>query len=288
MIPKDALRSALGAPVPRVGLVMSLALLGDSLLYVALPTHAEELGLPLWSVGVLLGANRIVRLATNAGAAWLFGRLGGRAPVVGASLAAAATTAAYGLTPAFLPFLLARTAWGACFSILRLGAFTVVLAASQPATRGRMVGLYQAISRLGPVLALLLGGLAVEVLGYHRTFVLLALATLPAVPLALSLGAAAYGPTRRSGPAGRSPDMVSHEPWSWRDRWLGGPRLVAVKLGMLASGFAAQGVVLSTLTLALAEAAGTAEGAAALGGLLVALRWPRPSATSRTAWGAAG
>src|SRR5207249_1329351 len=59
----------------------------------------------------------------------------------------------------------------------------------------------------------------------------------------------------------------------WRERWLGGPRLVAVKLGMLANGFTSQGVVLATLTLALAEVAGSAEGAAALGGLLVAFRW---------------
>src|SRR5581483_724050 len=59
----------------------------------------------------------------------------------------------------------------------------------------------------------------------------------------------------------------------WRERWLGGPRLVAVKLGMLANGFTSQGVVLATLTLALADVAGSAEGAAALGGLLVAFRW---------------
>jgi len=60
---------------------------------------------------------------------------------------------------------------------------------------------------------------------------------------------------------------------SWRDRWLGGRRLVAVKLGMLVNGFTSQGVILATLTLALTEVAGSAEGAAALGGLLVAFRW---------------
>ena len=60
---------------------------------------------------------------------------------------------------------------------------------------------------------------------------------------------------------------------TWRDRWLGGRQLVAVKLGMLANGFTAQGVVLATLTLALTDVAGSAEGAAALGGLLVAFRW---------------
>jgi MFS family permease len=42
---------------------------------------------------------------------------------------------------------------------------------------------------------------------------------------------------------------------------------------MLANGFTSQGVVLATLTLALTDVAGTAEGAAAIGGLLVAFRW---------------
>ena len=42
---------------------------------------------------------------------------------------------------------------------------------------------------------------------------------------------------------------------------------------MLANGFASQGVVLATLTLALTDVAGTTEGAAAIGGLLVAFRW---------------
>jgi MFS family permease len=161
-------------------------------------------------------------------------------------------------------------AWGACFSTLRLGAFTVVLAASEPATRGRIVGVYQSISRIGPFLSLLVGGLTVELLGYRQTFVLLALATLPAVPLALSLGSTAYGPAGR--PADPATSLSGGRP-GWRERWLGEPRLVAVKLGMLSNGFATQGVVLATLTLALTEAAGTTEGAAALGGLLAALRW---------------
>jgi MFS family permease len=280
MVSIGGLRSAVPRPVLSVGLVMSLALLGDSLLYVALPAHAAELSLPLWSVGILLGANRIVRLVTNGLAARAFNRVGGRGPVIGASIAAAATTAAYGLTPAFVPFLLARAAWGACFSVLRLGAFTVVLGASAPASRGRLVGVYQSISRIGPVLSLLLGGLAVEIVGYHLAFAMLGLVSLLGIPLAVSLRASAYGSgTRRIGQGDHARSGVEdhaatpRESPTWRERWLGGPRLVAVKLGMLANGFAAQGVVLATLTLALTEVADTAEGAALLGGLLVAIRW---------------
>ena len=270
MRPNEALRGALPGPVLKVGLIMSLALLGDALLYVALPTQAERLDLPLWSVGLLLGANRIVRLVTNSWAARAFGRVGGRLPVVAATIAAAATTGAYGLLPLFGPLLAARMVWGACFSALRLGAFTVVLGASTPASRGRLVGVYQSLSRIGPVLSLLLGGLALERLGYHQTFVALALATLPALPLALSLPARAYQPSNRELAGSRA---VERRRLAWRERWLGGPRLVAVKLGMMANGFSSQGVVLATVSLALAEAAGTTEGAAAIAGLLVALRW---------------
>lgn len=259
---------SLPRPILTIGAVMSLALLGDSLLYVALPAHAGELGLPLWSVGVLLGANRIVRLVTNGLAARLFRRVGGRGPVIAAGVGSAVTTAMYGLTPWFIPFLLARFAWGTCFSILRLGAFTVVLAASQPSTRGRLVGTYQSVSRVGSVTSLLLGSLLVEVIGYHAAFALLGLATAPAVLLALALPAAAYQPEGH-----RPPRPTATPPRPRLDRWFGGRRLVAVKLGMLANGFAVQGVVLATLTLALAEVAGTADGAAALGGLLVAFRW---------------
>jgi len=265
---------ALPIPVLLVGGIMSLALLGDSLLYVALPAHASELGLPLWSVGVLLGANRIVRLVTNGLAAWSFTRVGGRIPMVAASIGSVITTATYGLFPAFSSLLAARLAWGTCFSTLRLGAFTATLAASEPNTRGRLVGLYQSISRIGPVCSLLIGGLMVEAIGYRPAFAILGLASMPGIALALILPAAAYRarndddvPSPQPSPRGRG--SIGR----WRERWLGGRRLVAVKLGMLANGFTSQGVVLATLTLALTDVAGSVEGAAAIGGLLVAFRW---------------
>ena len=267
---------ALPTPILAVGSVLSLALLGDALLYVALPAHAAELGLPLWAVGVLLGANRIVRLVTNGLAASVFTRIGGRVPVIAASIAAAITTAMYGLVPTFLPFLFARFVWGACFSTLRLGGYTVVLAVSQASNRGRSIGVYQSISRIGPVSSLLIGGLLVEWLGYHAAFVVLGVASTPAIALAFLIPPSAYFPKASAHPAPspvRSTEGPKRARIDWRERWFGGRLLVAVKFGMLANGFASQGVVLATLTLALTDVAGTSEGAAAVGGLLVAFRW---------------
>jgi MFS family permease len=251
-----------------VGLTMSFALLGDALLYVALPASAAELGLPLWAVGLLLGANRLVRLITNTLAARMFGRFGGRWPMVSAAIGAVVTTTMYGAAPAFPALLVARAGWGTCFSILRLGAFTTVIGASVSANRGRLVGIYQSHSRLGPVLSLLIGGVLIELVGYHTTFLLLGLATLPAIPLALSLRSDAFRLERPK----RSKTGDSQVTVGVRD-WLGTPRLVAVKIGMLVNGFIAHGVVISTVSLALTQVADSIEGAAAIAGILVATRW---------------
>jgi hypothetical protein len=48
-----------------VGLSTSLSLLGDTALYTVLPTHTAETGVLLVSVGILLSANRFVRLLAN-------------------------------------------------------------------------------------------------------------------------------------------------------------------------------------------------------------------------------
>ncbi|HEX2059491.1 MAG TPA: MFS transporter, partial [Thermoanaerobaculia bacterium] len=49
-------------PTVLASIVLALALLGDSLLYAVLPLHAATFGISLAWVGVLLSANRIVRL----------------------------------------------------------------------------------------------------------------------------------------------------------------------------------------------------------------------------------
>lgn len=46
-----------------IALVTAFCLLGDSMLYIALPIYWEEAGLDaLWQVGILLAINRFVRL----------------------------------------------------------------------------------------------------------------------------------------------------------------------------------------------------------------------------------
>src|SRR5215203_4723180 len=49
-------------PTVLASVVLALALLGDSLLYAVLPLHAATFGISLAWVGVLLSANRVIRL----------------------------------------------------------------------------------------------------------------------------------------------------------------------------------------------------------------------------------
>jgi len=60
-VPRDRYRVTVGL----VGGATAFSLLGDQALYAVLPVYLEPLGLSAIQVGVLLSANRWVRLLTN-------------------------------------------------------------------------------------------------------------------------------------------------------------------------------------------------------------------------------
>lgn len=297
--------------VVAVFVVMALALLGDSLLYVVLPLHAPALGLSGFQVGVLLSANRWVRMLTNRGATWLAARWGSRRMFGGAALLAGVTTALYALTPAFLPFIIARMAWGFCYSTLRLGCFVTVLAAATDRTRGALMGAYQSISRAGSFVAVIAGGALYDLAGYRTAFLIMASGALLAVPLAFwsappaetggrgrgrSLGI--FAGARRAGAtvagaehgaeqrraagrgAGHGPGRMMARPrTAARPHAVGDARIIAVKWSGFALAFAARGVVTATLSLFLKSSIGErfgpggTIGVATLASWLIGVRW---------------
>lgn len=118
-LPSDAQRRP---PSPMlVAAAVSVSLLGDALLYAVLPSQASRLGIPLALVGVLLSANRIIRLVTNSWAGAVYSRRGREGPFFAAMVGATVTTLSYALPWGFWPFLAARTIWGTCWSFLRMG-----------------------------------------------------------------------------------------------------------------------------------------------------------------------
>lgn len=164
-------------PILAAAGAVAATLLGDQMLYAVMPASPERWALSVALVGVLLSANRLVRLASNPLAAVILHRFGGRAPFAAAMAGAVLITAVYGWVSTFWVLLMARIAWGVCWSVLRLGGQWTVLDEATDNDRGRLIGWYGSITRLGALGGALAGGLLVEAIGHRATLTLFAAIT---------------------------------------------------------------------------------------------------------------
>lgn len=166
------------------GGVVALCITADSLLYGVLPLEAENLGISLPLVGVLLSANRIIRLVANTPVSMFFERWGVRWPFVGSAILGFIVALLYGSGWGFIVFLVARLGWGISWSGLRLGGFYAVWAGLE-ASRGRLMGLLGAIISLGAAGAVLIGGYIRDIYGFQAAIFATAALVALAIPLAL-------------------------------------------------------------------------------------------------------
>lgn len=179
-------KNSVKQPIVLVSVVTALAMLGDSLLYSLLPLYASSLGISTFMVGVLLSANRWVRLAANSLAARTFERWNFSVIMLVVSIVTAITTGIYAFPMGMAAFLAARILWGICYSHFRLGGYLVALKTS-PNRLGTAMGVIQSVSYLGSVFAVLGGGLLADHVGYSWTFAIVALLSLGAVPFVFGL-----------------------------------------------------------------------------------------------------
>ena len=127
-------------PVLLVSAATAASLLGDQVLYSVLPVYYAELGLVPLQVGILLSANRWIRLATNYLAHVLTERLGShRTLFVGAFALGSLTTAAYTVTGVFLVLLTARVAWGLAWSFIRHLGVLHIMSDTPVGSEGRIM-----------------------------------------------------------------------------------------------------------------------------------------------------
>jgi MFS family permease len=179
--------------------IMSLALLGDALLYAVLPAYAEDFGLTLPWVGVMLSANRFVRVFAYGLIARVTQALGLRRMCLIAAISATISTAIYGLGQGPAVILGARILWGLTYAILVLATLSYAL--EHRVNIGMRVGTGQAIHRVGPILALLGGAWLVGVVGPNAAFAILAIPTAVSILIALSLPKGTVADGRRRKPA---------------------------------------------------------------------------------------
>ncbi|WP_442602837.1 MFS transporter [Paenibacillus sp. KN14-4R] len=168
-----------------LALITAISLFGDSMLYVVLPIHWKDIGLvSLIEVGILLSANRFIRLPLGPLIGWLYKRLSIRSGVFIAVCIAGTTTFLYGWVEGFYIWLVLRCVWGIAWSFLRLGSYFMILESSNPSNRGHLMGTYNGLYRLGSLIGMLAGSICVEMFGLQAvatTFGILAFLTLPVV-----------------------------------------------------------------------------------------------------------
>ena len=213
---------------------LSLAIIGDALLYVVLPVNADLFGVSLAWVGILLAANRIVRTFTYGLLAVLGERIGIKTLCVMATITAIISTALYALVDGWAALLAARILWGLSYGALLLVALGY--AAADRARTGSRVGVSRAIEQVGPLLALTLGAWLAGIVGPRDVFFYMALATCVATLFALQL-----------------PRRVAHVPTSKTNRLRLFPKPDRLDVLIFWMGFGVDGVFTMTVTIMLAE-----------------------------------
>lgn len=149
-----------------LGLGTALSLMGDATLYTVLPTHTDQVGISMAAVGILLSANRFIRLFLNKPTGIAYDRSLRRRLFVPALLIGALSTAVYAGTYGFWPLLAGRLLWGIAWSGIWIGGATIIMDISTDENRGRWTGLYQTWFYLGTSLGAIIGGWLTDIWGF--------------------------------------------------------------------------------------------------------------------------
>lgn len=255
-------------PVIIISLLTAACLLGDSMLYVVLPIHWQDVGLTsLWDVGVLLSVNRIVRIPLNPLVGWLYGKMSSRNGIILAGILATCTTLSYGFIKGFVFWLIIRCIWGIAWTFLRLGAYFTILEVSDENNRGHYMGLYNGLYRIGSLVGMLTGGFLVDHYGISLTATLFGAVTILAIPFTVQLL-----------PRSNSPKTPINQ--SFEISTLANSNVLWTLLTGLLIAMVYQGTFTATLSYLIQVRNssplllfGASVGAASLAGILQALRW---------------
>jgi MFS family permease len=262
-----------------LGTAMALSLTGDSTMYAVLASQIDFLGISLGVVGVLLGANRMVRIPGNLLAGSFYDRAGRRPLFLTGLALGIVSTLIYSLVRGFWPLLAGRVLWGIAWALINVGGYTMILDRSTVADRGRMTGLYQMAFMFGLTISPILGGALTDTLGFQPAVRICALVSCFGFLVAL----VALPETRPESVSG-NPGFTSGTVWVRPTALVGALRrvdwrILAASMIYLVVLFVNSGVLMSTISLYLEQRWGTTVtigakviGVASLGGLLLALR----------------
>lgn len=229
-------------------IALSLALPGDVLLYLLLPIYCASWNLTLAEAGIMLAANRMVRIVGYGWVARSYAKHGAQTACVIACIGAFVSTTTYVVASGFWLMLLARLVWGLSFATLNIA--NQALPASSSEGIAQRAGKARAIVAVGPMCALLVGAVLAQTHGPRAAFLVLAAAALLSPLFAWRLPRTAEA-VHTSGPKISMPEPISI--WSF------------------AAGFALDGIFVFGLSLVAMH--NVPQGAVLAAGAAMALRY---------------
>jgi MFS family permease len=199
--PDAADRASLNA-----ALTLSLTLPGDTLLYLLLPLYAASFGVTLPEAGVLLAANRLVRIAGYGWVARFYADRGPRAACLLAAFGAVLSTLSYATLSGVWLLLIGRLMWGISFAAMNIANQALPTAVTEGAAV--RAGRARAIIAVGPTVGLLGGAVLALYFGPRSVFTVLTLTACLAPWFAIRIPGQRE-PVARHGPRFEWPGAIS-------------------------------------------------------------------------------
>jgi MFS family permease len=235
-----------------LGIGTAISLLGDATLYTVLP-HPDistELGITLPMVGLLLGANRAIRLVLNGPVGILYDRMPRRSLLIAALSLGAGSSIFYAVGSGFWPLLLGRISWGLAWSLLWVGGNSVVLDLSTEENRGQHSGIYQMWFFIGIASASFFGAMLTDIFGF-RSGQWISVAVIAATALGWFF---LLPETRKDDPVSKAADQEMKKNGAKRLPW---KVMAATCLTIFISRFVLWGVLAATAILWLTDIFGS-------------------------------
>jgi len=168
----------------RAALALSGALPADTLLYLLLPMYASDFGVTLPEAGLLLAANRLIRIIGYRYVQEFYAHRGAALTCTLAVIGSALCSLGYATLSGFWALLPLRLLWGISFAALNLAA--QIMSTAEPLGAARRSGRSRGYVALGSALALPIGAVLTEQFGPRLIFFILTAAAL--LPLLTTSG----------------------------------------------------------------------------------------------------
>lgn len=165
-----------GVPPAVVAVLVSTFFLGfgGGVVFPILPNLGAVVGIAPFVVGIILSANRIVRLVANAPVGTVVDRVGTRRPFVAGVVLETVSTVGYLIAlRSPMPevwFLGARVLWGLGSAFVLGTAYTIAADVCEPESRGRTMSIVRGGTSLGFPAGMALGGVVGELYGAEAAF----------------------------------------------------------------------------------------------------------------------